>query len=264
MYISKKDREIIKNKFDNKCAYSGTPLEDDWQVDHIIPIIRYKKKVINPQYHTIDNMVPTQKIINNYKRDLNLESFRNWYLGELHLRLKKLPKNPKSPNTIKRKNYLLKIAELFNIEENKPFNKIFYFETLNTMNKQALQFKKDGVVVNDTFVSLDYIVNQCNTEKIKDDNLVLLTISHKNLKEEICVPRHMAENLKNSIYKLNVTIDDNSFVLYNVFINKDYPTILNFITNNPKYHNTNFKFLEYLSQNYNISNAQIILDYIYK
>jgi hypothetical protein len=40
MYISKKDRELIKGKFNGKCAYSGTDLEDDWQVEHVKPVVR--------------------------------------------------------------------------------------------------------------------------------------------------------------------------------------------------------------------------------
>lgn len=28
-------REKVYSKFDGKCAYSGTPLESDWQIDHM-------------------------------------------------------------------------------------------------------------------------------------------------------------------------------------------------------------------------------------
>jgi hypothetical protein len=34
MKISKIDREIVRMKFGGKCAYSGTELEHDWQVDY--------------------------------------------------------------------------------------------------------------------------------------------------------------------------------------------------------------------------------------
>lgn len=44
-YISKKQREEIKQKFEGLCAYSGTPLEDDWQVEHIKPLVR--KRMFN-------------------------------------------------------------------------------------------------------------------------------------------------------------------------------------------------------------------------
>jgi len=46
----------------------------------------------------------------------------------LHERLKKLPKNPKAEKSIKRKKYLLKVAEFFDIKPDKPFNGKFYFE----------------------------------------------------------------------------------------------------------------------------------------
>ncbi len=35
MYISIKNREIIKMKFGGKCAYSGTELDPDWQIGGI-------------------------------------------------------------------------------------------------------------------------------------------------------------------------------------------------------------------------------------
>lgn len=132
MYISKKDRETIKQKFGGKCAYSGTLLKEDWQVDHVEPLIRnwYDNTVMREDNHNIDNMFPVQKIINHYKGSLDLNTFRTWYLGGLHERLKKLPKNPKVEKSIKRKRYLLEVAQLFGISEGKPFSGTFYFETL--------------------------------------------------------------------------------------------------------------------------------------
>ncbi|HQU96708.1 MAG TPA: hypothetical protein PLU58_12030 [Saprospiraceae bacterium] len=44
-YISKKQREEIKQKFDGLCAYSGTPLEDDWQVELIKRFEASRKRV---------------------------------------------------------------------------------------------------------------------------------------------------------------------------------------------------------------------------
>lgn len=123
-------REKVYNKFGGKCAYSGTHLEDDWQVDHLIPKRHFKDKVLKG-VDDIENLVPAQKIINHYKRGESLEVFREWKLGKLHERLKKLPKNPQSPKTIKRKKYLLEVAELFGITDDKPFSGKFYFETLN-------------------------------------------------------------------------------------------------------------------------------------
>ena len=133
MYISKKDREIIKQKFGGKCAYTGTELKDDWQVDHVEPLIRnwWTNTVMFEDNHKLDNMFPVQKIVNHYKGSLDLETFRNWYLGGLHERLKKLAKNPKVEKSRKKKAYLLEVASLFGISEDVPFSGKFYFETLS-------------------------------------------------------------------------------------------------------------------------------------
>lgn len=130
--MNKKLREEVYNKFGGMCAYSGTPLKDDWQVDHVIP----QFMVLTPKFHGIEhhddfrNLMPVQRIINHYKRGLFLDDFRGWYLGKLHTRLKRFPKKTNSPRTIARKMYLLEVAELFGITEDKPFNGKFYFETL--------------------------------------------------------------------------------------------------------------------------------------
>ena len=133
MKVSQKIRQQIYNKFNGLCAYSGTPLEDDWQIEHIKPIRRLLNGKGNycPENESIDNMIPVQKIINHYKHSLSLEEFRTWYLGNLHLTLQKLPKNPISERSIKKVAYLRKIAGYFGITENKAFDGLFYFEREN-------------------------------------------------------------------------------------------------------------------------------------
>lgn len=119
-------------KFGGLCAYSGTPLEDDWQIDHIKPLIRnwFDGNMKFEKDDCFENMVPVQKIINHYKHSYHLEEFRTWLLGGLHERLRKLPKNTKVEKTKKRKEYLLKIAGYFGITPEKPFSGKFYFETI--------------------------------------------------------------------------------------------------------------------------------------
>jgi len=128
--MKKADRQKVFEKFGGRCAYSGTKLENDWQVDHVKPIIRHWwDGTVNFEKHdTIENMVPCQKIINHYKGSLSLNEFRNWYLGGLHERLKKLPKNPRTEKGQKRKDYLLKVAGYFGITPDNPFEGKFYFE----------------------------------------------------------------------------------------------------------------------------------------
>ena len=49
MAVSKKQREIIFNKFGKRCAYCGDPLQKGWHVDEIEPV-RRKHKIIHSHY----------------------------------------------------------------------------------------------------------------------------------------------------------------------------------------------------------------------
>jgi len=115
-------RQEVYDKYDGLCAYSGTPLEDDWQVDHLVS-----------QNHgggdNIGNLMPAQRIINHYKRALPVDIFRVMWLGGLHKRLGK-PKNPRTDKSRKTKEYRLKVASYFGITPDKPFSGKFYFEQL--------------------------------------------------------------------------------------------------------------------------------------
>jgi 5-methylcytosine-specific restriction endonuclease McrA len=130
--MNAKDRQIIFDKFGGKCAYSGTPLESDWQVDHLIPVVRnwWSGDMVFKKNDIMSNLIPCQKLINHYKHSYDLETFRTWLLGGLHTRLKKVPKNPRTTKGAARKKYILKVAGYFGITEDKPFNGKFYFETL--------------------------------------------------------------------------------------------------------------------------------------
>ena len=121
-------REIIFNKFGGRCAYSGTPLEPDWQIDHIEPVIRVKNKMYMEINDEENNMVPCQRAINNYKWRYSLLYFRITLLGKLHIRLKKYPYSGAGGERRKR---MEKIAAYFNITPDKPFSGKFYFEEVS-------------------------------------------------------------------------------------------------------------------------------------
>jgi 5-methylcytosine-specific restriction endonuclease McrA len=128
-YISKKDREIIRLKYGGKCAYSGTPLENDWQVDHVEAVVRhpFTGQMLNQKAHTIENLVPCQRAINNYKHSHDMDMFRTYLLGDLHVRLRKYPRSGKG---LDRRLRMEKIAAYFGITETQPFSGKFHFETL--------------------------------------------------------------------------------------------------------------------------------------
>lgn len=145
MYISKKNKQIIKEKFGNKCAYSGTDLDSDWQIDHVKAVVRniVDGKFLFEGNHNIDNMFPTQKIINHYKHSYSVEDLR-YLLKGLHLRIAKLPKNPKTKKSKKHKIYMLKLASYFNITETNQFSGVFYFETIKEATyKNELHTEKE-------------------------------------------------------------------------------------------------------------------------
>lgn len=128
--MNKKLRQQVYEKFNGLCAYTGTQLKDDWQVDHVDPKLMYTLGRFGENPDDISNLYPAQKIVNHYKKHFTLEQFRSWYLGNLHERLKKLPKNPRTEKGQKRKAYLLEVAELFGITPEKPFEGKFYFEKI--------------------------------------------------------------------------------------------------------------------------------------
>lgn len=146
--MTKRDR--IFAKYGGKCAYTGKPLGDDWQVDHmfskadiyyqahkrviesgLIPKMYEKelRRAVKEKANSDENLFPALRIVNHYKRSLDLEGFRSRMMT-FHIRLGRLPKNPKVPATVKRIAYMNEIAEAFGITPDKPFSGKFYFEKL--------------------------------------------------------------------------------------------------------------------------------------
>jgi len=127
MYISKKNREIIKQKFGGKCAYCGCELQKGWHVDELLPVRRNmkwdkdKSKYVwdgtyeHPERLNIANQIPGCPSCNINKHSMGLEEFRNLISGFM-----------KHLNEVSTQ---YKIAKRYGLvqETNKPV--IFYFET---------------------------------------------------------------------------------------------------------------------------------------
>lgn len=129
--MAKKD--IVKSKFNGLCAYTGKPLGEDWQIDHAYP--RQRAYYFNPGFDVngLDNLLPALRIVNHYKRGYSVEGFRAFML-KFHIRLKKLPKDPKTERSKRRKAYMFEVASAFDITTDKPFSGLFFFE--KTINYQ--------------------------------------------------------------------------------------------------------------------------------
>lgn len=119
------NREQIHKKCNGKCAYCGEKITvKEMQIDHVVPLYRNHTNTELSAMSVIrgtnedENLMPSCKSCNNYKKTLTLEKFRN-----------EMQKQVQRCNEYS-KNY--KFAKKFGlvVEVNKPV--VFYFEMLAT------------------------------------------------------------------------------------------------------------------------------------
>ena len=128
--MKNKIRDLLKKKYNNKCAYCGCELQKGWHVDEIEPVRRnhkwnnekkrYEIDKNNPMMHPerlhIDNQNPSCASCNINKHSESLESFRNAIKGYMkHL-------NGKSTQ--------YKIAKRYGLIVENNIAVKFYFETV--------------------------------------------------------------------------------------------------------------------------------------
>ena len=115
--MTKKQRLEVYNKFDGHCAYCGKEIEyKDMQVDHQIPQRRAKRgrnKVSPEVVEDKDNLFPSCRRDNHYKRAHSLETFRR-YIEEIPQKIASL--------------YIAKVGEDYGLIEYHPKPIKFYFE----------------------------------------------------------------------------------------------------------------------------------------
>ena len=131
MAFSKKQREEVYGKYNNKCAYCGCDITlKQMQVDHIIPRIDFQQhinsKINVPHFllhltdndvNHIDNLNPACPVCNKWKSFHTLELFRS----EISEQLNRL--NERSAN--------YRMAKRYNLLEETPREIVFYFEKNN-------------------------------------------------------------------------------------------------------------------------------------
>lgn len=114
MAIKKADRLKVYDKYGGRCAYCGKSIDiKDMQVDHIRPKRNWERCPNEKELDQIENLNPSCRRCNHYKRANSLELFRS-LLKTMQSRL--------------RNDYLFKVAEDYGIVEVKPFDGVFYFE----------------------------------------------------------------------------------------------------------------------------------------
>lgn len=114
MAISKAKRELVYNKYNGRCAYCGREIAyKNMQVDHFIPKNGYFDKGTDD----LENIMPSCRTCNHYKRANRLETFRR-YIEEI-------------PEKLFNSSYIYKIGLIYgNVIENKTPIK-FYFEEVD-------------------------------------------------------------------------------------------------------------------------------------
>jgi len=124
---TKKQRDIVFNKYAGKCTYCGCDLVKGWHVDHIEPIIRNKyfdndkRKWIddgcqNPELDTIHNMTPSCASCNINKHQMDIEEFRDFIKGFLR--------------SLNLRSVQYKFVKKYGLIEETEKPVVFYFETL--------------------------------------------------------------------------------------------------------------------------------------
>ena len=106
------DRQKVYEKYNGHCAYCGKAIAiKDMQVDHILP-----KR--NGGTDDIDNLNPSCRLCNHYKRANSIECFRSFSLGGLIGRLMKI--------------YIFRVALDYGMITINGWDKKFYFEKNGT------------------------------------------------------------------------------------------------------------------------------------
>jgi len=118
MALAKAVRERVYNKYGQRCAYCGKPIEyKNMQVDHYLPQCREKfySNRFKKDVHAEANLMPACRRCNHYKRARTPKQFRE-LMATLHERIQSI--------------YIMKVAIDFGIAEVKPFDGRFYFEKI--------------------------------------------------------------------------------------------------------------------------------------
>ena len=123
MGLKKELRIKIHKRFNGHCAYCGQEIElKDMQIDHIIPQRNFETCIKNnfrvpvflshltlDDLNHDDNLLPTCRVCNNWKRSLDLELFRR----ELSEQIDRL--NKRSSNYVQNSRLFIKYMLVFQI-----------------------------------------------------------------------------------------------------------------------------------------------------
>ena len=116
--MTKKERELIFNKYNGKCAYCGCELKKGFHVDHIEPIVRnwLNGTCEKPENENLENYNPSCPSCNIQKNSYTLEQFRE--------NIKQFV------NSLNKYSTQYKFAKKYGLISENEIEVKFYFETL--------------------------------------------------------------------------------------------------------------------------------------
>ena len=125
--MTKKERQLIFDKYNGHCAYCGCELKQGWHVDHLKPIRRHTRKegCRYPKRDCAENCMPACASCNINKHSMSIEEFRKLVGGFV--------------KSLNRDSTQYKIAKRYGfvVEVEKPV--VFYFESCpNTLSPAGI------------------------------------------------------------------------------------------------------------------------------
>ena len=116
--MNKKTRDLVKSKYNNKCAYCGCELKKGWHVDHLEPIVRnwLNGTCEKPENENLENYNPSCASCNIQKNSYTLEQFRE--------NIKQFV------NSLNQYSTQYKFAKKYGLVKETEIEVKFYFETL--------------------------------------------------------------------------------------------------------------------------------------
>ena len=165
MSMSRLRREAVYRKYGGRCAYCGNPiLMKDMQVDHFVP--KYKaaayEHYTGGDVESLDNLYPSCRLCNHYKRANGIETFRKW-IEEI-------------PRKLKRE-YIYNVGVKYGIVQPQPRKIQFFFEKVKDMialDEEAMNCLKRGdrvytedkkmIIVDDVYCDGTYGMTVQDTE----------------------------------------------------------------------------------------------------
>ena len=170
--MTKKERQIVFDKYEGHCAYCGCELEKGWHVDHKEPLERNPFTGLEryQERKHIDNLMPSCASCNINKHSLPVESFRSLIKGFM-----------KHLNEV---NTQYKIAKRYGLVEETNNDVLFHFERIELYKAEDFEFGDFVVLKNmETHYWREWFEEPLMVQKVEKnpvDTNYLITVYCKN------------------------------------------------------------------------------------